>query len=105
MGLQKRGAGAPVLGGSQQTTAPPPPACPAAGRTAAPRGSGGPANHMGGPGRTARPARHVTCPHGEDAGKADHISNYRGQRWQDLLASLTSASCQGPQGPRGRAVV
>lgn len=26
MGLQKRGAGAPVLGGSQQTTAPPQPA-------------------------------------------------------------------------------
>lgn len=44
----------------------------------------------------------VTCPHREDAGKADHIGNYRSRRWRDLRAALTSSSCQGRRRSPGR---
>lgn len=54
-----------------------------------------------GPG-AALPARHVTRPGHEDSGTTDRIRNSRSRRWQDLIASLTSSSCQGRRRSPGR---
>ena len=121
MGLQKRGAEPLCAGREPADHRPPPPSLPrgrvergSAGQMEAPpvhrvctHDSGGGAGCFSrkGPGEAAWPARHITCPHREDTGKADHISNYRGRRWQDLLAALTSQlPVRAERVPRGRAV-